>query len=190
MSTGTGVQVIVDLLEKTVNYTVNILFQLAYRIEGGRGLSGAGYMSRLHEVIERGFRAWISEQKLLFVRFQLYDPTSNKAYEIAQVNLTYTADPTEKAVKPPIEQLEAVMKELNKLPPDAKFSVIVQNAPGASEVPGWQPSEFKELMGGVAEEIEVGDEEHGFGHVAGRVVYTISNWGEKQHDQHNGVNNE
>jgi hypothetical protein len=64
MSTGTGVQVMVDLLEKTVNYTVNILLQLAYRIEGGRGLSDAGYMSRLHETIERGFRTWVSEQKL------------------------------------------------------------------------------------------------------------------------------
>src|SRR5688500_13705775 len=80
MSTGTGVQVMVDLLEKTVNYTVNILLQLAYRVEGGRGLSGAGYMSQLHETIERGFRTWVSEQKLLFVRFQLYDPTSNEAY--------------------------------------------------------------------------------------------------------------
>jgi hypothetical protein len=43
-------------------------------------------------------------------------------------------------------------------------------------------------MGGVSEEIEVGDEEHGFGHVMGRVVYTLSNWGGKQQDQNNGVN--
>jgi hypothetical protein len=80
------------------------------------------------------------------------------------------------------------MKKLQKLPSDAKFGVIVQNAPGASEVSGWQPAAFKELMGGVSEEIEVGDEEHGFGHVMGRVVYTLSNWGGKQQDQNNGVN--
>jgi hypothetical protein len=187
MSTGTGVQVMVDLLEKTVTYTVNILLQLAYRVEGGRGLSGEGYMSRLHETIERGFRTWVSEQKLLFVRFQLYDPTSNEAYEVVQVNLTYTTDPHEEVVKPPIEQLEALMKKLKKLPPDAKFGVIVQNAPGASEVPGWSPAAFKELMGGVSEEIEIGDKEHGFGHVWGKVVYTISNWDRQQQDQHNGV---
>jgi hypothetical protein len=35
MSTGTGVQVVVDLFEKTINFTVNILLQLAYRVEGG-----------------------------------------------------------------------------------------------------------------------------------------------------------
>jgi hypothetical protein len=187
MSTGAGVHVTVDLLEKTVNYTVNILLQLAYRVEGGRGLSSAGYMSRFHEIIERGFRTWVSEQKLLFVRFQLYDPTSNEAYEVVQVNLTYTADLHEKVVKPPIEQLETLMKKLKKLPPDAKFGVIVQNAPGASEVPGWQPAEFKKLMGGVAEEIKVGDEKHGFGHVLGEIIYTISNWDRQQQDQHNGV---
>jgi hypothetical protein len=188
MSTGVGVQVMVDLLEKTVTYNVNILLQLAYRIEGGRGLSGAGYMSRLHETIERGFRTWISEQKLLMVRFELYNPASNEAYEVAQVDLTYTAEPTEKVVKPPIEQLETLMKKLTKLPADATFNVIVRNAPGASEVPGWTPSAFKELMGGVSEEIEVGNEEHGFGHVWGKVVYLISNGARKQQDQHNGVN--
>jgi hypothetical protein len=186
MSTGAGVQVKVDLLEKAVNYTVNILLQLAYRVEGGRGLSGAGYMSRLHEIIERGFRTWVSEQKLIFVRFEIYDPTSNQAYEVIQANLTYIDDPREKAVKPPIDQLEKLMKRLKKLPSDAKFGVIVQNAPSASDVPGWQPSAFKELIGGLSEEIEVGDEEHGFGHVLGKIIYRIGNWGGNQQI---GVNN-
>ena len=145
-------------------------------------------MSRLHEIIERGFRTWVSEQKLLFVRIQIYDPTSNQAYELVQVNLTYTTDPIEAVKPPPIEQLEALMKKLKKLPSDAKFGVIVQNAPGASEVPGWSPAAFKELMDGVSEEIVVGDEEHGFGHILGKIVYTISNWGGKQQNQHFGVN--
>jgi hypothetical protein len=50
MSTGTSVTVSVNILEKAITYTVNVLFQLGYRIEGGRGLSGGGYMSRLHDV--------------------------------------------------------------------------------------------------------------------------------------------
>ena len=187
MSTGTGVQVVVNLFEKTINFTVNILLQLAYRVEGGRGLSTEGYMSNRHESIERGFRTWVTEQKLLFVRFQIYDPKSNEAYEIVQVDLKYLDDPIEKVVKPPVDPLEALMKQLKKLPSDAKFSVIVRNEEGASEVPGWSPAKFKDLIGGVSKEIVVGDEEHGFGHVTGRVVYTISNW-EKQLDQHNEVN--
>ena len=77
-------------------------------------------------------------------------------------------------------------KPLKKLPKDAKFSIIVKNAPGASEVPGWVPSKFKSHIGGVSQEIEVGDEDHGFGHIKGRVVYRISNW-EKQLDQPNEV---
>ena len=186
MSTGTGVSVIVDLFEKTITYTVNVLFQLGYRIEGGRGLSGGGYMFRFHTVLERGFTTWLSEGTLLFIRFELYDPKSGQAYEVVQVNLTYLEDPIERVVKVPIEQLESLMKKLSKLPSDAKFNVIVKTAPGASEVPGWSRSAFKELMGGISEEIEVGDEDHGFGHVKGKVVYTISNW-EKQQNQLNEV---
>jgi hypothetical protein len=126
----------------------------------------------------------VAEQTLLFVRFELYDPKSNKAYEVVQVDLTYLADPIEKVVRPPIEQLEGLMRSLKKLPSDAKFNVIVKTAPGASDVPGWSRAAFKELIGGVSEEIEVGDEEHGFGHVTGKVVYTISNWSKEQQDQH------
>ncbi len=187
MSTGTALKVTVNLLEKAVNYTVNILMQLGYRIESGRGLSGAGYMSGEHEVIERGFRTWITEQKLLRVRFQIYDPKTDKAYEVVEANLTYTADSREKVVKPPIEQLEAAMKKLQKLPSDAKFGVIVQCAPGYSEVPGWTTGEFKELMGGLSEEIEVGTEAHGFGPIWGRIIYRIGNWGGKQQDQYRGA---
>ena len=187
MSTGTSVKVTVNLLEKAITYTVNVLFQLGHRIEGGRGLSGGGYMSRSHSHLERGFTTWVSEQTLLFVRFELYSSQSNKAYEYVQVNLTYLADPIERVVRAPIEQLEGIMKKLRKLPSDAKFNVIVKTAPGASEVPGWSRAEFKPLIGPVAEEIEVGDEEHGFGHITGKVVYTISNWSEDQQDQHNEV---
>ena len=184
MSTGTSVTVGVNLLEKAITYTVNVLFQLGYRLEGGRGLSGGGYMSRLHDVLERGFTTWVAEQKLLFVRFELYSSQSNKAYEYVQVDLTYLADPIERVVKAPVEQLEGIMKKLKTLPSDAKFNVIVKTAPGASDVPGWSRAEFKELIGGVAEEIVVGDEEHGFGHVTGKVVYTISNWSNEQQDQY------
>jgi hypothetical protein len=188
MTTGAGVKVVVDLLQKEITYTVNILLQMAYRIESGRGLSGEGYMSRTHEIIERGFRTWVTEQKLQSVHFEIYDPQSDKAYEVGNVYLTYIADPVEQVVKPPIEQLESLFTKLKKLPPGAQFRVVVHNAPGYSEVPGWYLTTLKDLMGGVAEEIEVGDEKHGFGRMWGKVVYTIGNWGGKQQDQHKGAN--
>ena len=67
MSTGTVVKLNVDLIQKETNYTVNTLLQMGYRIESGRGLSSDGYMSRSHENIEKGFRAWVTEGTLLGV---------------------------------------------------------------------------------------------------------------------------
>ena len=122
------------------------------------------------------------------VTYELFDPQLDAAYEHGKVSLTYTADPNEKVVKPPIEQLESLFQKLEKLPSGAKFRVVVHTAPGASDVPGWQPTQLRELKGGVAQAIEVGDEEYGFGRIKGKVVYTIGNWSGQQHHQHNGCN--
>jgi hypothetical protein len=148
MSTGTVVRLVVDLIQKEINFTVNTLLQMAYRIESGRGLSSDGYMSRRHQSIERGLRAWVTEQTLVAVMFEIFDPQADEAYERGEVTLTYAADPIED---------EQVVK-LTRL---------------------------RDLKGGVAEEIEVG-EEYGFGHMKGKVVYTIGNWDGHQQDQHNG----
>jgi hypothetical protein len=173
-------------MQKEINYMVNILLQMMYRIEYGRGLSKAGYMARTHEIIERGLRTWLTEQKLQTVFIEIYDPTADKSYERGEVTITYTADPTEKVVKPPVEKLEKLFKKLKKLPPGAQFRIVVNNAPGYSEVPGWYSTTLKDFMGGVAEEIEVDDEAHGYGRLWGRLVLKIGNWDGNQHSQHSG----
>jgi hypothetical protein len=142
-------------------------------------------MSRTHQIIENGFRAWLAEEKLLDVRFEIFDPHSDKAYEVCVVALEYVADPNEDDAnvvkKPPIEQLEALCTRLPQLPEDAKFRVMVHTAPGASEVEGWYPTVGKELMGGVKEDIEVGGG-HGFAHIKGKTRYLISNGNVKGDD--------
>jgi hypothetical protein len=131
-------------------------------------------MARNHEIIERGFRTWLTEEKLQKVHFELYDPDSDHAYEVGVVSLEYIADPREEVVKPPIDELEKLFQKLRKLPPGAKFRVVVTTAPGASEVEGWYPTTLRPLLGGVKEDIEVGS--HGFGHVSGKTRYLIGNW--------------
>jgi hypothetical protein len=50
---------------------------------------------------------------------------------------------------------------------------VVIKAPGASHVDGWYPTELKPFIGGSCQDIEVGDSEHGFGHIWSRMVYKV-----------------
>jgi hypothetical protein len=166
-----------------VIYMANSLLQIGYRIEHGRGLSGDGYISRHHEILERGFRTWLAEQKLLSVHVEIFDPESDLAYEVGKVLLEYSTNPREEAVKPPIEQLEEILARLESLPPGAKLRVVAMRAAGASIVPGWQPATLKALIGGVSEELDVGDGPHGFGHIVGKIRYVIGKWGKPKEEE-------
>jgi hypothetical protein len=176
MSTTTIVKVGVNLFEKAMVYMVNCLMQIGFRIEHGR-VQGGHYMTDLMEIIERGLRVWLTEQKLLKVIFELSPPASEEAYERCTVEISYITDPTEEVLKPPIEQLEDLMSRLAKLPADAQFGLLVTLAPGYTEVPGWgPPTTLKELMGGVKEEYAVGTDGYGYGPIKGTIVYTVANW--------------
>jgi hypothetical protein len=172
MTTTTKLKIGVNLLEKSTIYTSNCITQLGYRIENGRRLPG--YMQANQEWIERGIQTWLGEQKLLSAHYEIYDPATDKAYERCQIDLTYIFDAREEVVKPPIEELDALLRKLPKLPPGAKIRIVVTKAPGASDVKGWYKTELRPFVGGSTEDITVGDNAHGFGHIWGRVVYKVA----------------
>ena len=174
MTTTTTLKIGVNLLEKSTIYTTNCLSQLGYRVENGRGLSGSGYMKAHQEWFERGIGTWLGEQTLQSAHFEIYDPATDKAYERCQIDLSYTTDARQEVVKPPIEQLDTLLKKLPKLPPGAKMRVVTTTAPGASEVEGWYPTTLKPFVGGSCQDIAVGDRAHGFGHIFSRMVYKVS----------------
>jgi hypothetical protein len=162
----------VNTLTMEINFSVNSIMRTAYRIEHGR--TGGDFMTRYHQVIENGIRTWIAEETLEAVHFELYDPTSNLAYEKGRISLQYTADPREEAVKPPIEELESFFTRLEKLPPDAKFRLVVTTAPNATKIPAWTSTNLLDLKGGQKEKVDFGS--HGFGRIEGKLQYEISNW--------------
>jgi hypothetical protein len=164
----------------------NCLIQIGFRIENGRGLGG--YMCQNLECIERGFKTWLGEQKLLSAHYEIYDPSTDKAYERCQIDLHYITDANEQVVKPPIEQLETLLKTLDRLPPGAQLRVVAMRAPGASIVEGWYPTELKPFFGGSSEDIHVGDTDHGFGHIWGRICYRVGKWRGHQQNETQGIN--
>jgi hypothetical protein len=172
MTTTTKLKIGVNLLERSTIYTSNCITQLGFRIENGRGLQG--YMVQNQEWIERGIQTWLGEQKLLSAHYEIYDPATDKAYERCQIDLTYITDAREEVVKPPIEELDRLLKKLPKLAPGAKLRIVVFKAPGASEVEGWYPTTLKPFDGGESEDFTVGDTDHGFGHIWSKIVYKVA----------------
>jgi hypothetical protein len=186
MSTTTVLKLGVNLMMKSTIFMTNCLTQIGYTIENGRGLGG--YMCQNQEWIERGFQTWLGEQKLLSAHFEIYDPSTDKAYERCQIDLHYTTEATEQVVKPPIEQLETLLKKLDKLPPGAQMRVVAMKAPGASAVEGWYPTELKPFISGDTEDIEVGDKEYGFGHTWGKIVYKVVKRFARAQNETQGIN--
>ena len=172
MTTTTTLKIGVNLLEKSTIYTTNCITQIGYRIENGRGLGG--YVREHQAWMEKGVGTWLGEQKLLSAHYEIYDPATDKAYERCQIDLSYITDAREQVGKPPIEQLDTLLKKLPKLPPGAKIRFVVDKAPGASHVDGWYPTELKPFIGGSSQDIAVGDREHGFGHIWSKMVYKVS----------------
>ncbi len=175
MSMTTTITVGVNILTQAITYQCNTLLQMGYLIEHGR-VQGGHHMVDYQEVFERGLMAWLTEQKLERVHFELYSPQSNTAYERCEVEISYLADPREEVVKPPIAQLEELFTRLEKLPADAQFRLVVSTAPGASAVPGWAPTTLRDFSGGVKETHAVGGEGHGYGPISGRTSYIVANW--------------
>jgi hypothetical protein len=175
MSTTTTVRIGVDLLTQSAVFAVNCIVPMGFRVEAAR-VKGGRFMVDYAEEIERALRIWAREMKLEKVTFELYSPQTDTAYEDCVVELSYDADPNRGVVKPPLEQLDEVMGKLEKLPSDAQFRLVVTVAPGATEVPGWEPTALRDLAGGLKEEHKIGTDAHGFGQITGRIVYRESNW--------------
>ncbi len=174
MGTTTSLTVGVDLRTQSAVYASNTILQIGFRVEAGR-ISGGHYMSDRADEIEKAIKIWLREQMLNRVVLELYSPQADTAYETCTLNLVYSADPTEQAIRPPIAQLEELMHKLTTLPADAAFRFLVECAPGATKVSGWEPTDYKPLAGGVKEEHTVG-EEHGYGHIHSSIKYVVSNW--------------
>ena len=123
--------------------------------------------------LEGGVQTWLGEQKLQSAHYEIYDPATDKAYERCQIDLTYLTDAREQVGKPPIEQLDTLLKKLPTLPPGAKLRFVATTAPGASEVDGWYPTELKPFVGNSSQDIQVGDRRHGFGNIWSRITYKV-----------------
>jgi hypothetical protein len=139
-------------------------------------------MTRHHEFYERGLRIWLTEEKLLSVHFEIFDPITDEAYEVCTVILDYTTD-LEQVAKPAIDELEAMLAKLRDLPPGAKFRLVVMRAPGFTPVEGWALTRLKSLKGGAGQTMRIGDQKFGYGPISGELVYTVSNWHEQGNEE-------
>ncbi len=179
MGTTTSLKIGVDLLTQSTVFASNSIVQVAFRVEAGR-TQGGHYMMNSADEIEKALKIWLREQTLRRVTLELYSPASDTCYEKCVMELSYVADPKTEATKPPVAELEALFATLEKLPSDAKFRFLVECAPGATEVPGWVPSEYKPLAGGLKADHKVGTGGHGYGHISSEMIYYESNWQQVQ----------
>lgn len=161
----------VNLVTQTATAVTNMIFRMLLEIARERGLS-SNYLADGREVIEKGLFAWLAEESLILVRFEVSFPESENALEVFELTFEYVNGGSEELVKPEIERLREFCRELAALPQGVEYTVKVRHESWASEVEGWVPCTFKEVD--VDREEYLG--EFGYGVVEGSLMYQGSTW--------------
>ncbi|HXE74702.1 MAG TPA: hypothetical protein VNN18_03555 [Candidatus Xenobia bacterium] len=160
------VSVDVDILQRSVTYTVNTVFQTMFKVVGGRGLP-SDYLIERRKVIEDGLFTWLTEQALFSLHVEVFKRGENKCIERWDFEFVYRAEPDEKVGRPPLEELEQFMSKLKSLPAGAQYGLLANLKAGYTEVPGWSPRELMEL--------EATDEQRlnawGYGNIGTTLIY-------------------
>ena len=160
------VDVSVNVMERSVTATSNWVFQLLLRIASLRGLP-ADYLLDKRQIVETGLFAWLAEQTLEGFSVEIWNPDSDEAIERFDFEFNYRAEADTKVRNPNMAKLEEFCHTLRGLPSNAQYRILVSTAPGATQVEGWYPGEFKPLH--VDHEEQLSD--HGFGFVGTKLVY-------------------
>lgn len=165
------VEVAVNVMQKSVTYMANTLFQTVFRIARGRGLS-PDYVTANRDVIERGFFTWLGEQTLESLHVEIIAQDGSKALERWDVTFDYSADPDQDVRKAPVEEVEGICQKLRALPQGTYYRLLVGTKPGASKVAGWQETTFKPFAA-TREEAFSG---WGYGHIGAKLFYREGTW--------------
>lgn len=169
--TGQQVEVSVNVMEKSVTYMANMLFQLAFKIAKERGLS-PDYIVQRRDKLERGFFVWFAEQTLAELHIEVLAPDGLKALERWDMTFEYSSNPDMEVRKPPVEELADICKELRSLPPGAHYRIVVRLKPDASDVEGWHETEFKPFTAAS----EKAFSKWGYGNIGGKLMYRGGIW--------------
>lgn len=172
MSTLQAPQVKVNSLTMALNFSVSTVFGVLFRITHERALP-ANYLNDMRKVIEDGLYAWLAEQTLLAVVLEVSLDTETTALERFGIAIAYSADPNMEVRQPPNEDITRLCRTLKALPPNAKYQVLVELAPNATEVPGWVATTAKEINVTQTEQVD----DWGFGNIGLTMVYQGSEWG-------------
>ncbi|MBA5868336.1 MAG: hypothetical protein GDA67_16710 [Nitrospira sp. CR1.3] len=160
------VGVVIDTLTKSVNFQVNMLLQLGLHLVKERGLSPT-YIIKHRTTLEAGLFTWLTEQSMLGFSYEIYDPANQVALERFDIAFAYSNEPDSKVRPLDRQRISEVCRKLTTLPPGTEYRVIVQTAPGAAVVEGWEPTEYLPL--GDSVDIEIG--EHGYGNIGAKLIY-------------------
>lgn len=158
--------VAVNVTERSVTYIANTVFQMLFRIANGRGLSPR-YITENREVIENGLFTWLAEQSLQRACLEVYLPRARHALEQWEFEFSYVSDSVAGAEQPPIAELAELCARLKALPRRARYRVVVQTAPGATEVPGWEPTNLRSVGGSQSHELQA----WGYGNIFAKVTF-------------------
>ena len=109
------VDVSVNVMEKSIIYMVNTLFNVMFRIINARGLR-PDYITANREIIENGFFTWLAEQTLESLHLEIISPDGSRALERWDVSFDYSAEPNPEVRKPPVEEIAAIRNKLRSLP--------------------------------------------------------------------------
>jgi len=155
----------VNVMERTATYVTNTVIQMLLRVAGARHLD-VGYLAENREWIEQGLFVWLAEQTLQQAHLEVYMPGQDTAIERWDFAFTYANSGGSSSTPPPVAKLQELCAKLHALPQGVEYRIVVHIAREATKVPGWEPTELRQMNQASEQELE----DWGHGNTAVRLI--------------------
>ena len=105
------------------------------------------------DVLHRGISAWIESGHLRLIVLEVFDPATNDLVGRWDVKVSYEWTGGDGHFWVDTDLIRFAIKKTGVLPSSARYRIVVTNAPGRPDVPGWSPATLRSTVDMVEQRI-------------------------------------
>jgi hypothetical protein len=129
-------------------------------------------MEENREVIEIGLATWLVEKTLLRAHLEVFVAGQAEAMERWEFAFSFSGTPDSDFRPPPVDEFGQLCAQLQALPRGAQYRIVVETAPNASKVPGWELTELRPLNETASQTFQT----WGYGHLDVSATFRNGAW--------------
>jgi hypothetical protein len=112
-----------------------------------------GELATSRSLLHRGITTWIESGHLRKIVLEVCDPATDKLIGRWDINISYEWTGGDGQFWTDTDAIQFAIRKAGLLPARAKYTIVVDNAPGHPSVPGWSTTTFRSTAGMIEQRI-------------------------------------